>query len=119
MASWVAVCGEGIYGTRPWRVAGEGASSVAIEGFREDQVVWDETDVRFTAKGNTLYAFLMRASENRVALVRSLTPEDTVRAVRLLGAGPLNFSQNFGALTVKLPRELPTTYTNCLAIDLG
>jgi alpha-L-fucosidase len=55
-------------------------------------------------------------SENRAAVVRSLTPEDKVQEVRLLGHGPVPFTQNYGVLTVKLPRELPTIYTNCLAI---
>ena len=37
-AAWMKANGEGIYGTRPWTVAGEGPSSVVIERFREDTV---------------------------------------------------------------------------------
>jgi alpha-L-fucosidase len=119
MASWVPVCGEGIYGTRPWRISGEGYSTVLIEGFREEQVPWTETDFRFTSKGNTVYAFIMKAVENGTAVIRSFKPGEKALSVRLLGSGPVPFSQNFGVLTVKLPEKLPTAYTNCLAVELA
>jgi alpha-L-fucosidase len=120
LASWVSVCGEGIYGSRPWRVSGEGYSSVLIEEFREEAVKWTDTDFRFTRKGKTVYAFLMRVPENRVAVIRGFTPEERVISVRLLGAeGAVPFSQNFGVLTVQLPERMPTAYANCLAVELA
>ena len=91
---------------------------MVMEGFTEEQVPWQETDYRFTVKNNTLYAFLMKAPQNRVAVLRSLGEQDAVRSVRLLGEGPVPFAQEFGVLTVKLPEALPTPYTNCLAIEL-
>jgi alpha-L-fucosidase len=39
--------------------------------------------------------------------------------VKLLGAGDCEFNQASGVLTVKLPTELPSEYTNVLAITLG
>jgi alpha-L-fucosidase len=119
MASWVSVCGEGVYGTRPWRVPNEGYSSVLIEGFKEEAVKWTDTDFRFTRKGKTVYAFMMKAPENRAAVIRSFTPDEKIVSVRLLGEGPVPYSQNFGVLTVKLPEKLPTAYTNCLAVELA
>ena len=119
IAGWFAVAGEAIHGTRPWRQFGEGDSRAPVEGFKEDKVVWNVSDVRFTVKGKTLYAFLMEAPENRVAVLKSLTETDKVKSVKLLGAGECKFSQAFGVLTVKLPEQLPTKYTNVLAIDLG
>lgn len=119
MAGWFAVCGEAIHGTRPWRTFGEGDSRVVIKGFTEERVPWNTTDYRFTVKGTTLYAFMMHAPENGVAVVKSLTEQEQVRSVRLLGGGDCPFSQAFGALTVKLPEQLPTSYTNVLAIELA
>jgi alpha-L-fucosidase len=119
LAGWTSTCGEGIYGTRPWRVSGEGFSTVRIDGFREDAVAWTDTDFRFTAKGQTVYAFMMKAPESRAAVIRSFTPEEKVVSVNLLGYGPIPFSQNYGVLTVKLPEVLPTAYTNCLAVELA
>lgn len=117
LSSWFPICGEGIYGTRPWRISGEGNSKVAIRGFQEDAVDWSPADIRFTQKNGTLYAFLFRTALNHVAVIESLTPEEKVGAVRLLGYGTVPFSQNFGVLTVQLPEKLPTPYANCLAID--
>lgn len=118
LAGWFAVCSEGVYGTRPWRSFGEGDTKVLIEGFREDKTQWNASDFRFTKKGNTLYAFLMKAPENRVCVLKSLTEREKVKSVRLLGGKEVSFAQNFGVLTVSLPQVLPTVYTNCLAIEL-
>lgn len=118
LAGWFAVCGEAVYGTRPWRIFGEGDTRVLIEGFKEDKTEWNSSDYRFTKKKSTLYAFILKAPENRTAVLKSLTPREEVRSVRLLGAGDVEFSQSFGVLTVRLPEKLPTEYTNCLAIEL-
>jgi len=119
MAAWYAACGEGVYGTRPWRTFSEGPSGVAIEGFTEVSVNWTSGDYRFVKKGNVLYAFMMRAPENRAAVVKSLADGNEIaKSVRLLGHGEVEFAQNYGILTVKLPPKMPTAYTNCLAIEL-
>ena len=119
LAKWFAVCSEGVYGTRPWRISSEGDTRTVIRGFTEEAADWTSSDYRFTKKGNTLYAFMMRAPENRTAVVKSLLPEERVVSVRLLGEGSVPFAQNFGTLTVKLPEKMPTEYTNCLAIELA
>jgi len=119
MSSWVSVCGEGIYGSRPWRIFGEGYSSVHIEEFKEERVPWAETDFRFTSKGKTVYVFIMKAGESRSLAVRSFTADEKIVSVRLLGGGHIPFSQNYGILTAKLPEKLPTAYTNCLAVELA
>lgn len=118
LAKWFAVCQEGVYGARPFRVFGEGDTRVLIEGFREDKTEWNSSDFRFTRKGNTVYAFMLKAPENRAAVIKSLKPEERVRSVRLLGAGNVEFSQYCGVLTVKLPENLPTEYVNCLALEM-
>jgi alpha-L-fucosidase len=118
LASWTSCCGEGLYGTRPWKTFGEGFSTVHIEGFKEEAVAWTELDLRFTQKKNTVYAFIMKAPQNRTVVIRSFSPDDRIKSVKLLGAGEVNFSMNFGVLTVKLPEKLPTEYTNCLAVEM-
>ena len=118
LGKWFAVCGEGIYETRPYRIAGEGDTRVVIDGFREEKTAWNASDIRFTRKNDSLYAFLMAAPENGVAVIKSLTGE-TVRRVQLLGFGDVEWSQNFGIVTARLPEKLPTEYVNCLKITLG
>lgn len=118
LAGWFAICGDAIHGTRPWRQSGEGDSRVVIDGFKEDRVAWNSSDIRFTAKGRTLYAFLLHAPDNRVAVLKSLTGADRVTGVRLLGAAECPFVQAYGVLNVQLPEHLPTRYANVLAITL-
>jgi len=119
LAAWFDVCGSGIHGTRPWRVYREGDSSVVIDGFKENAVVWNSSDFRFTKKGNVVYAFMMDVPENRVAVVKSFTMADKVAKVTLLGHGDVAFAQEFGVLSVKLPEQMPVRYANCLAINIG
>lgn len=118
LADWFSVCGEGVYGTRPWRAFGEGSSRAVAQCFHEDETVWAEDDFRFTRKGNTLYAFSMNAPKSRVAVLRSLNQGERVRACRLLGYGEVEFKQEFGVVIAKLPENLPAKYVNCLALEL-
>lgn len=119
LAAWFAVCGEAIHGTRPWRTFGEGESRVKLEGFTEAKVEWGERDFRFAQKGNTLYSFVMRPPQSRVACITSLCGGERVKSVRLLGAGDIPFRHDFGVLLAQLPERLPTAYTNCLAIEFA
>lgn len=118
LGKWFKLCGEAVYGTRPFRIYGEGDTKVVIQGFREDKTEWNSSDYRFTAKDGALYAFIMKAPESRIAVVKSLLPEEAVKGVSLMGFGPVEYAQNYGVLTVKLPQALPTEYTNCLRIEL-
>lgn len=119
LAAWFKLCGEAVHETQPWRCFGEGDSRVLIEGCREDTVEWKSSDFRFTTRGNTLYAFMLRAPDDRVAVIRSLDEQERVGSVRLLGAGDCRFKQSFGTLLVHLPEKLPTKYTNVLRIRIG
>jgi alpha-L-fucosidase len=116
LADWFSICGEAVHGTRPWREYGEGTSTVLIDGFKEERTSWNSSDFRFTCKGNTLYAFMLQAPGDRVAVLRSLNAEAVVVSVKLLGSGECDFKQAFGVLTVKLPDRLPTPYANVLAV---
>ncbi|GHU38559.1 alpha-L-fucosidase [Clostridia bacterium] len=118
LASWIKIGGAGIYGSRPWRQSGEGFSSVEIKGFTENAVNWTSADYRFTKNGNRLYAYFFKAPENGAAAITSLTKNDKVESVRLLGHGYLPFNQEFGPLVAQLPDKLPTKYANCLEITL-
>ncbi len=115
IASWFAVCGEAVYGTRPWRVFGEGDTFVKIEGFREDKTEWTRNDFRFVQKDGAVYAFLMGARGGETLTLRSFA-DQPVRSVELLGYGSVPFEKALGLLVVSLPDQLPVFCANALKI---
>ena len=115
LADWFAVNSEAVYGTRPWRVFGEGETRVKIEGFTEEKTDWTRNDYRFTQKDGAVYAFMMGAKGGESAVLRSFA-EQEVNAVELLGCGPVPFRKDFGLLVVSLPDRLPSRCANVLKI---
>ena len=115
LAAWFAVCGEAVYGTRPWRVFGEGDTMVKIEGFREDKTAWNRNDFRFVQKNDAVYAFMMGAKGGDTVTLRSFA-DQKVSSVELLGAGPVPFEQSCGILVVPLPEKLPAFCANVLKV---
>ncbi len=115
LASWFDICGEAVYGTRPWRVFGEGSTFVKIEGFREDRTDWTRDDFRFVQKDGAVYAFLMGAKGGETVTLRSFA-DQPVSSVELLGYGPIPFEKAFGVLAVSLPDRLPAFCANALKI---
>ena len=118
LAAWFADRGEAIYGTCPWKKLGEGHGKLDFHDYQEQGITWDEEDVRYVCKGNTVYAFLLGAKGGHAAVLRSFSEGEQVKAVRLLGAGNVPFHHQFGVLTAALPDRLPTDYVNVLAIEL-
>ena len=117
LAQWFTVCGEAVYGTRPWRVFSEGDTFVKIEGFREDKTAWTPGDFRFVQKDGKVYVFLMGARGGETVTVRSFGDQD-VKSAELLGFGPVEFKKEFGVLLAKLPDKLPAFCANVLKIEV-
>jgi alpha-L-fucosidase len=121
LADWVAVNGEGIYGTRPWLVHGEGPVRARGGSFKED-FAYSAQDVRFTSRGDrTLYAFILGWPAERRVVIRSLAefPGVTgkITGVTLLGhEGRLEWTRDGDGLTVRLPAEKPCDYAVALKI---
>jgi alpha-L-fucosidase len=114
ITEWMTVNSEGIYSSRPWKIYGEGPSTrVKVEtgNFNEDkQKDLTAEDVRFTAKGNTLYAFVMGAPEKAVCIcalgLGSPQAPDKIGKVEILGAkSEVKWKQEDDALKVELPPE--------------
>jgi alpha-L-fucosidase len=123
MAQWMDVNGEGVFGTRPWKVYGEGPARNRGGMFSEGRVNYTAQDIRFTAKGDVLYAFLLGWPEQRRAVVKSLAMNSPqvagrkVTDVSLLGyEGKLQWAQDEQGLTVQLPGKAPSEHAVTLKI---
>ncbi|MCR5279109.1 MAG: alpha-L-fucosidase [Lachnospiraceae bacterium] len=103
LTDWFAINSEAVYGTRPYKVSGEGHASVIIDGFREDQVDWKDDDFRFVQKDGNVYAFVMKPADRKTAVIHSLAEENPVSKVEYLGSGPVSFVQHSGVLIADLP----------------
>lgn len=113
VGAWMSVNGDAIYGTRPWKVFGEGpamekAKPIKEQGFNEGGEHFGAQDIRFTTKGETLYAICLGRPERGTVTIRSLGSGSTLRPekihqVSLLGGGTLTFERTAGGLTISLP----------------
>jgi alpha-L-fucosidase len=100
IGAWLDVNGAAIYGTRPWRQFSEG-------------------NLRFTTKGNILYAIALGWPGKEVVIPALAAGKvaGRIEKVNLLGhAGALAFSQGGDGLHVTMPDEKPCDYAFSLEI---
>jgi alpha-L-fucosidase len=123
---WMAVNGEAIYATRPWKIFGDGPvasappSSRGVRFNESGRVDLTAEDVRFTSKGDTLYAFVMGWPAQRVTIkslgkASRLAP-GKIAHVELLGHGRVKWSQDDEGLTAWMPERKPCDHVIALKI---
>jgi len=129
IGAWMDVNKECIFGTRPWKVFGEGPASegaaLSAQGFNEGKgKPFSAEDVRFTTKSNVLYAIELGWPTNAVSIKSLGTAakllEKSIGGVTLLGsAEKVQWSQNADALTIKTPQNMPSDAAAVFKITLN
>jgi alpha-L-fucosidase len=59
IGAWLKTNGEAIYGSRTWEVFGEGPTIQEKSGMFLDKIIYTPQDIRYTRKGNTIYAIVL------------------------------------------------------------
>lgn len=124
LARWMDVNGSAIFGSQPWKVSAEGPTSLKGGSFGESaekSMTFTPQDIRFTAKGGAIYAFLLAWPEReaRIASLGSASPHapGRIRNVELLGSpAHLKWRQEPAALTIHVPASKPCDYAYCFKI---
>ncbi|MEO6229429.1 MAG: alpha-L-fucosidase [Ferruginibacter sp.] len=108
---WLSVNGEAIYGTRPWKVFGEGPTESASGSFVDQKKPFNAADIRFTTKGNTLYAIAMglpTTSTNINALGKKEN-NGSIANIEMVGSNEkISWSQKDDSLIIKPSKNYPS-----------
>ena len=126
IGQWLQANGAGIYGTRPFKVFGQGPSNAAIRLHSNiNEAKFGPKDIRYTQKGQKVYAFWLKpnaetATLNLVAFGKeNHIVNDLVKSVKLLdGHQEVEWEQGAGSLVVHLPNPVSGGYPVGLEIQL-
>ncbi len=117
IGAWMDVNKECIFETRPWKIFGEGPASegaaLSAQGFNEGKgKPFTAADVRFTTKGNLLYAIILGTPQQDLQIKSLGTAakflEQPIGHITLLGSDEkVEWTQSAGAITIKAPAKSP------------
>jgi alpha-L-fucosidase len=119
IAAWMDVNKEAIFGTQPWKTFGEGpaseGSALSAQGFNEGKgKPFTAQDIRFTTKGDILYAVVLGVPRETLA-IKSLGAkagylEKQVAMIEQLGSSAkVTWKQDDAALKIEPPATKPAS----------
>lgn len=113
IGEWFKINGEAIYGTRPFKIYGEGPQKI-VEGHLSERQNTEAVaeDIRFTTKGDVLYAFALDWPKDKM-VIHSLGKntgnlDKQINRIRVLGSDEeLTWKHEEDQLAIDLPAEKP------------
>lgn len=117
IGNWIKVNGNAIYGSRPWKIYGEGPSTEGNQekgqfGGVKDTRAYQSTDIRFTTKDGVLYVFCMKAPVDNIEIKSlgklSKYSNKEIASISMLGSKEkIQWKQGDGSLAINKPAVLP------------
>ena len=112
IGGWLKVNGEAIYGSRPWKIYGEGPTET-VEGHLSEQrnEPLGAQDIRYTTQGDTVYATALGLAEKEWRITTLGANSEhldgaVLTGISLLGyGGELDWRQTDDALIIQSPGE--------------
>lgn len=115
LGAWLETNGEAVYDTRPWITFGEGPTKEPEGHFSNhrafEKLVYSSNDMRYTSKGNSLYATYFGWPDKDKVVLESfakgvLDGDLIVKNVDLLGFdGDLKWEKTAKGIEITLPEE--------------
>ncbi|MHC4517320.1 MAG: alpha-L-fucosidase [Planctomycetota bacterium] len=130
LGNWLEINGEGIYGTRRWRIETEGPTDKLLYK-AGTKTMWsfagkcDAGDIRFTQSDGRLYAFVLDWPQSGEVLVKTLRTAEQVSVsnritrISMLGShSPIDWERRPDGLLVRFPKDKPCDYAHGLKIEV-
>jgi alpha-L-fucosidase len=113
LGEWLDQYGVAIYGTRPWYTYGEGPTKEPEGHFNKHReflkIVYSAEDVRYTTKGNTIYATILGWPEGKDEILFTAFKDQnlSVEDITLMGSvDKINWALETSGLRVDLPEKI-------------
>jgi len=122
LAAWNRVNGEGIFGSRPWKVYGEGPTEIPRGRGSDGPLPFTQDDIRFTTNRGALYAFVLKLPESavRVKSLGAAAPYGAkIASISLVGSPEtVAWRQEADALVIEKPAQFPCAHVVAYKITL-
>ena len=132
--AWVRLNADAIYGSTYWKVTGDNfggykektnADETDLTQLNKKSVDFNERtlespsypheEVRYTVRGDKLYIFVLNPKVGTLSLptlgLNSKQKPGKITALRMLGGGDMNFSQDKNKLQFEIPSKRPSKFT--------
>ena len=131
IAAWMDVNKEGVFGTRPWMIFGEGPVAEAsnplhAQGFNEGKhKPYTAEDIRFVTKEDALYAHILAWPQDDQLIIKALADNNndfksTIKNIQILGVDEdISYQRSEEGLRITLPSEMkPNNISFTLKISI-